>query len=407
MVDAAALGFDPSDPSFLADPYPAYDRLRREAPVLFDERSNHWLISRHRDVSALLRDRRFGRSYRHVATHEEMGRAEEPEWQRPFWDVVRNGMLDLEPPNHTRLRSLVSKVFTPRRFESLRPAVRTIMDGLVDEVAGAGEFDLISAIAEPLPVAVIAELLGVPEKDRHLLRPWSADMVAMFELSPSDEPARRAVRAAEEFAGYLRGLARTRRQEPGDDLISALAQAAEPRDRLTEDELIGTCVLLLNAGHEATVNATGNGWLALLRHPDELERLRDDPSLVPSAVEELLRFDSPSPMFERWVLEDTTIDGHRVPKGSELALLLGSANRDPEAFDRAEQLDLSRRENPHVTFGAGIHFCLGAPLARLELQESLATLIRRLPNMAPVDLDEPRWKPSFVLRGLQELRITS
>jgi cytochrome P450 len=291
--------------------------------------------------------------------------------------------------------------------EALRPAIRSIMDRLVDDVAGGGEFDLISAIAEPLPVAVIAELLGVPESDRGLLRPWSADMVAMFELSPPDEPARRAVGAAEEFAGYLRDLVRTRRQEPGDDLISALAQVAEAGDRLTEDELIGTCVLLLNAGHEATVNATGNGWLALFKHPDELERLRGDLLLVPTAVEELLRFDTPSPMFERWVLEDTVIEGHGVPMGSELALLLGSANRDGEVFHRPDDLDLSRRENPHVTFGAGIHFCLGAPLARLELQESLATLVRRLPRMAPVDLDEPRWKPSFVLRGLQELRVTS
>ena len=407
MADAAALGFDPMDPAFLADPYPVYDALRREAPVLFDERSNHWLISRHRDVGALLRDRRFGRNYRRVATHEEMGRSEEPEWQRPFWDVVRNGMLDLEPPDHTRLRALVSKVFTPRRVEGLRPTVRAIMERLVDGVAGGGEFDLIAAIAEPLPVEVIAELLGVPQSDRGLLRPWSADMVAMFELSVSEESARVAVRAAEEFAQYLRELSRARRAEPGEDLISALAQVAEAGDRLSEAEMIGTCVLLLNAGHEATVNATGNGWLALFRHQSELERLRRDPSFVPSAVEELLRFDSPSPMFERWVLEDSMIDGHRVPKGSELALLLGSANRDADAFDRPDDLDLSRRENPHVTFGAGIHFCLGAPLAGLELQESLATLLRRIPTMAPVDLDEPRWKPSFVLRGLQELRVTS
>jgi len=298
----------------------------------------------------------------------------------------------------------VSRAFTPPTVERLRGRVQAVMDGLVDDLSGAGTADLVAAVAEPLSVTVIADLLGVPQADRQLLRPWSAGICGMYELSPSEEAARGAVRASVEFSAYLRALVRERRARPADDLVTALAQVVDAGDRLTEDELVGTCVLLLNAGHEATVNVTGNGWWALFRNPGQLARARDDPSLVPRAVEELMRYDTPLQMFERWVLEDSEIRGAAVPKGSELGLLFGSANRDPAVFARPDALDVGRTHNPHLSFGAGTHFCLGAPLARLELEVSFATLLRRLPRMELAA--EPAWRPAYIVRGLERLLVT-
>ncbi len=398
-----APDFAPSDPAFVADPYPVYEALRRDRPVEYNEGTDHWLVARHADVNALLRDRRLGRTYLHLASHEDMGRAPDTEWHEPFWHLIRNGILDMEPPDHTRVRRLVSKAFTPAFVEGLRPRVERIVDELVDGVQGAGEFDLLPAIAEPLPVTVIAEMLGIPETDHHLLRPWSADICKMYELDPSEPSQRDAVRASGEFSDYLRRLSRERRARPGDDLISALSQVLDEGDTLTEDELIGTCVLLLNAGHEATVNVTTIGWWSLFRTPGELARLRADPSLLPTAVEELMRFDTPLQMFERWALEPIEILGVEVPRGAELGLLFGSANHDPAVFDDPGRLDLARAPNPHLSFGAGIHFCLGAPLARIELQTSFATLLRRLPRMELAE--EPRWRPNYVIRGLEGLRV--
>jgi cytochrome P450 len=395
--------FAPADVSFISDPYPDYAELRDREPVHYDTATDHWLVSRYRDVDALLRDRRFGRTYLHVGTHEEMGRPSPPDWHAPFWDLINAGILDMEPPDHTRVRKLVAKAFTPRYVESLRPRVQRIVDGLVDEIAGAGEFDLLPALAEPLPVTVIAEMLGVPETDRGRLRPWSADIVKMYELNPSEASQREAVRACVEFGDYLRQLARERRRASGDDLISQLVHVVEEGERLTEDELVGTCVLLLNAGHEATVNATLLGWWTLFRHPDRLKELRADHSLVPAAIEELLRFQTPLPMFERWVLEPFELHGVPIPKGAELGLLFDSANHDPEVFDDPEDLRLDRRPNPHLAFGAGIHFCLGAPLGRLELQTSLRTMLERFPDLELVE--EPTFRPNYVIRGLQGLRV--
>ncbi len=402
-VVPADIGFRPDDAAFVADPYPAYEELRRRAPVVYDEATDHWLVTRHEDVNALLRDRRFGRTYHHLASNAEMGRPEEPAWHAPFWHLIRSGILDMEPPDHTRVRRLVSKAFTPRTVESLRPQIEQLVGELVDRVSGGETFDLISAIAEPLPVAVIAMLLGVPEADRHLLRPWSAEICRMYELRPTDEDARAAVTASVEFSEYLRALSRERRAHPTGDLVSELAQVVDEGERLTEDELIGTCVLLLNAGHEATVNSTGNGWWALLRNPEALARLREDPSLLPRGVEELLRFDTPLQLFERWVLEDVELRGVPIPRGAELGLVFGSANRDPLVFDRPDELELGRDPNPHMTFGAGIHFCLGAPLARVELRASFGALLERMPNLELVE--EPRWKPGYIIRGLEALHV--
>src|SRR3954451_8733436 len=402
-VTPLELGFDPSDPAFIADPYPVYERLRDDHPILWNPATSQWLISRHADVNRSLRDRRLGRTYLHQATHAEMGRPDPPAWHAPFHELNDAGMLDLEPPDHTRLRRLVLKAFTPRTVEAMRPRIQAIVDGLLDAVAGAGEIDLIADYVEPLPVTVIAELLGIPEGDRHHLRPWSRDICLMYELDPPDESAHKAVQASIEFGDYLRALLAERRQRPGDDLISALAAVVDDGDTLTEQELIATCVLLLNAGHEASVNGAGNSWWTLFRHPEALARLRADSGLLASGIEELLRFDTPLSLFERWVLEPIEVDGVEIPRGGEVAMLFGSANRDGRVFERPDDIDLARDPNRSLSFGAGIHYCLGAPLAKLELAIAFETLLCGPPRLELVET--PRWKPTFVLRGLESLRV--
>ncbi|WP_405898575.1 cytochrome P450 [Streptomyces sp. NBC_00727] len=400
---ASPAPFDPWSAAFVADPYPAYAELRATGRAHYFEATDQWLVPHYADVSALLRDRRLGRTYLHRFTHEEFGRTPPPPEHEPFETLNGQGLLDLEPPDHTRIRRLVSKAFTPRTVEQLVPTVQRLAAGLVDDFVEQGGGDLLSAVAEPLPVAVIAEMLGIPESDRAPLRPWSAAICGMFELNPSEDTARAAVRASLEFSAYLRELIAERRANPGPDLISALVAAHDEGERLTEQEMVSTCVLLLNAGHEATVNTTVNGWWTLLRHPEQLAALRADHGLLPTALEELMRYDTPLQMFERWVLDDIEIDGTVIPRGSEVALLFGSANRDPARFTDPDTLDLARRENPHITFGAGIHFCLGAPLARVELAASFGELLRKAPGLRLAA--EPEWNPGYVIRGLKELRV--
>ncbi|MGV9940657.1 cytochrome P450 [Streptomyces sp. NPDC003401] len=403
MAAVDDLRFDPWDPAFVADPYPAYAELRERGRVIRYERTDQWLVPHHADVSALLRDRRLGRTYRHRFTHEDFGRTAPPAEHEPFHTLNDHGMLDLEPPDHTRIRRLVSKAFTPRTVERLKPYVERLAGELVDKLVAAGGGDLLTDVAEPLPVAVIAEMLGIPASERAPLRPWSADICGMYELSPSQETARRAVRASEEFSAYLRELIAARREEPGDDLISGLIAAHDEGDRLTEQEMISTAVLLLNAGHEATVNATVNGWWALFRNPGQLAALRADHALVPSAVEELMRHDTPLQLFERWVLDDIEIDGTVVPRGAEIAMLFGSANHDPAVFADPDRLDLARAENPHISFSAGIHYCIGAPLARMELAASMRALLEKAPTLSLTA--EPVRTPNFVIRGLRGLDV--
>jgi cytochrome P450 len=399
----AELGYDPWDPAFIADPYPALGRLRELAPVIYDERTDQWLVSRHADVNALLRDRRLGRTYLHVASHTEWGRPEHPVEEEPFWRLQDAQMIDKEPPDHTRLRRLVTMAFTPRTIERLRPRIEEIVAGIVDRAGDLGEFDLIADLIELVPVAVIAELLGIPEADRPLLRPWSGDMTLIYELNPSEEYKRRAIVASAEFEAYLRDLVRSRRAAPRADLLSELTAVVEGGDKLTEDELIATAVLLLNAGHEASVNGAANSWWALFRHPAALERLRSDPSLIPTAIEELLRFDTPAPMFERWVLEPIEVAGVPIPRGQELALQFASANRDPAVFDRPAEIVLDRSPNPYLSFGAGIHYCIGAPLAKVEFDILFRRMLEGMPRLELAE--EPAWKPRFILRGLQALLV--
>ncbi|MFC8494687.1 cytochrome P450 [Streptomyces sp. NPDC057235] len=389
--------YDPWSPEFTADPYPAYAALRAGGRVHWHEPTRQWLVPHHEDVSALLRDRRLGRTYTHRFTHEEFGREAPDPAHEPFHTLNDHGLLDLEGADHARIRRLVSKAFTPRTVENLAPAVRRLAAGLVGDLLAAGGGDLQALVAEPLPVAVIAEMLGIPEEDeeRGRLRPWSAAICGMFEPNPSEETARRAVGASIEFSDYLRGLIARRRKAPGEDLISALLAVPE----LTEQEMVSTCVLLLNAGHEATVNTTVNGWRILLR-----EGVRPSLENLSTAVEELLRYDTPLQMFERWVLDDIELDGRLIPRGSEVALLLGSANRDPSRFGpTADALDLTRPDNPHLTFGAGVHYCLGAPLARLELTTLFGELLSRAPGMRLVS--EPVRRAGYVIRGFEGLVV--
>jgi cytochrome P450 len=390
---------DLGDPAVVADPYPAFARARAVAPVQWHEGLQLWLAFTHAESNAVLRDRRLGRIWRDRTPTERFA---------SFNLIHRNALLEMEPPDHTRLRRLISAAFARGHVERLRPWVRQyaseLVDGLVERSAGSEAVDVLTGMAEELPVGVIAELLGVPDADRPLLRPWSNAIVKMYEYGRTAALEDAAERAAAEFVGYLRGLTAERRASPGDDLLSHLVSVRDTEgDRLTEDELVTTCILLLNAGHEATVNVSGNGLLALLTHPDQLARLRGDLSLLPTAIEELMRFDSPLQLFERTATEDVEIGGVTVPAGEKVAALLGSANHDPAVFADPETLDVGRTDNPHISFGAGIHFCIGAPLARVELQASFEALLTRTSSL---ELARPaRRRPEFVIRGLAELPV--
>jgi cytochrome P450 len=397
-VTVSAAPLDLADPAVVADPYPSFARARDLAPVQWHEDLGIWLAFTHAEANAVLRDRRLGRIW---ADKEPAGRFES------FNLIHRNAILEMEPPHHTRLRRLISAAFARGHVERLRPWVEELAGRLVDELleesAGSRPVDLLT-MAEQLPVAVIAELLGVPEADRPLLRPWSNAIVKMYEYERSRQREEDAECAADEFVAYLRELAADRRRNPGEDLVSHLVSVRDAEgDKLTEDELVTTCILLLNAGHEATVNVTANGTLALLRHPDQLRRLREDRSLVPTAIEEFMRFDSPLQLFERTATEDVEIGGITVERGQKIAALLGSANHDPAVFADPETLDVGRAENPHITFGAGVHFCIGAPLARVELQASFGALLGRTSSLELGG--EPVRRPEFVIRGLAELPV--
>ena len=388
------LSLNTRDPAFYQDPYPTYRRLQEEAPVVYWEEFERWCFLRHRDVSAILRDRRFGRS---------MAQLEGVPVREPVLAVDRYSMLEMEPPSHTRLRRLVQGAFIARQIERLRPRVESLSHRLIDRMEDSDRADLLPAFASPIPVVVIAELLGVPIEMSDQLLAWSHAMVAVYELSPSQEQIEQARGAADEFVAFLRDYVRRRRGEPQDDLLTKLIEAEEGGDRLTEDELISTCILLLNAGHEATVNVIGNGTLALLQNPEQLAHWRADHARTASAVEELLRFDTPLHLFNRWVLEDLVVGDLELKQGMEVSLLLGAANRDPRVFARPDQLDLTRSPNPHFSFGAGLHYCLGAPLARLELQTALPILWARLPRL---ELSAaPSFKNSYHFRGLESLWV--
>ena len=405
MAPSEAVEFDPSDPGFLADPYPVLNRVREQAPLFYDAGRKLWFVTRHEDVRSCLRDKRLGRNFRHVLAPEEIGVPPlDPRWQA-FWDSERWSLLWLEPPDHTRLRKLVAAAFTPRSVEALREPAHALARELLEPLAEAGEMELLYDYAQPYSIAVICRMLGVP-LDRHRdLLDWSHHMVKMYEFEVPVEAAQAANDAAAAFQDYVRELIGERRANPRDDMVTALVQARVDGGRLSDDEIISTVIVLLNAGHEASVNTLGNGMLTFARHPDQWRRVVDGSVPTSAAGEEIIRFDPPLQLFERWVLtDDFALGGVPIPRGAKIALLFGSANRDPRVFDRPDEFDVARKNAvQHIGFGGGIHVCIGAPLARIELEASLEALRRSWPDFRLGE--EPRRTGAFVIWGLEALRL--
>jgi cytochrome P450 len=405
-LDELIARFDVNDPAFIADPYPVLAALREATPIFRNPSTGQWTLTRFAEIAETLRDRRMGRAYAHLYSHEQFGRsAPDPRWaafhQHESWSL-----LCLEPPDHTRLRRLIAKVFTPSAVAALRPTIEAFSRELLDDCEASGTFDLLADYAQPYSLAVICSMLGVPRSDTRLLLDWSHDIVKMYELSTTDEVRANANRAASEYIAYTRALIAEKRQHPDGLLLSELVRVEDGGDTLTEDEIVCTTMVLVEAGHEATVNTLGNGFRALMHHRGEWERLVRGDVAPRTAVEEMLRWDAPLQLFERWVLTDgVEIAGQAIATGAEVAMLFGSAQRDPRRFPDADRFDVGRGDASHVGFGGGIHFCVGAPLARLELEISVQGLARRFPRLELAR--EPRYHPTFVLRGLTAVLLTT
>ncbi len=405
---AGTLVWDPYDPAWVKDPYAVYAELRRTNPV-HRNALGFWVFTRHADCLAILRDRRSSSDGRNVdeSTFRELRAADLPAQEGPEAMLAEMApFLFRDPPDHTRLRGLVQKAFTPRVIEGLRPRLEEICDGLLDDALERGQVDLVADYAYPLPVQIIVEMLGVPAEDHEQFRVWSHALARGldpdFLLPP--EAVQQRLGAILSFVQYFASLIEERRQKPGDDLLTRLIQAEEQGDALTQGELLSTCILLLVAGHETTVNLISGGALALMERPDQLALVRDDPTVIRSAVEEMLRFVCPVQLTGRVALEDMEIAGAEIAKGQFSMLLIGSANRDPAAFEDPDTFDVRRAENNHLGFGFGIHHCLGAPLARLEAQIALPALFRRARELTRLD-DGLSYKENIVLRGLESLPV--
>lgn len=384
------------DPSTYADPFPLYRELRERWPVARAELADMWVLTRFEDCRAVLRDPRCGAPEGATMPERMPGAAELPEERTP-------SMLFLNPPDHTRIRGLVSRAFTPRRVEALRPEIVAMTDALLDELAADGGGDLVETLAFPLPANVISALVGVPVEDRDWLRPRVADLAATLEPSTDEAMVAAALRSGEEVRGYLNELVEKRRAEPADDLLSALIEASDGEDRLTQDEVIANTTLIYAAGFETTTHLIGNTVLALLRHPEALRQLRTDRSLVPSAVEEVLRYQPPVQIDGRTTFEDIEIGGVTIPEGSNVVTLLAAANRDPAVFDDPDRFDITRPNPQILSFSYGIHYCLGASLARLEGQVVLERMLDRFGHWRL--LEEPEWRPRITLRGVTGLQV--
>ncbi len=393
-----AVQLDPGEPSFVRDPYPVLASLRANGPVLWHEPMGMWLATTHKSVRAVLRSRSFGRIWSDWEPADEL---------EPFNALHRNQMMENEPPAHTRLRKLVAGAFGRGHVERMRPRIESLAAEMVEQLDD--RFDVLADYAEPMPVYVIADLLGVPRGDHQLLRTWSQAIVHMYEPRPSAEVKAAAVEASTAFSDYVRAVVSDRREtvsskQGGEDLISDLIREGRRGTPLTDDELVASVVLLLNAGHEASVNAFGNGIYALMSHPEQLARITSGKVPMEIALEEMLRFDAPLQLFERTATADVEISGQLIKSGQKIACLMGSANRDSDAFADADVFDVGRDPNPHVGFGLGRHFCLGAPLARLELQISMTHLLRRFPRLE-IAGEAPR-RPTWVLRGFESIGVT-
>jgi cytochrome P450 len=396
--------FNIVSPEFKANPFPLLANLRTSQPVFrttLPDKTPVWLLTRYEDVAALLKDERFLKDKRKAMTPDQLRKMP---WIPPMFRPLEYNMLDLDPPDHTRLRTLVHKAFTPGLVAQMRDRIQLLADELLTQVVHKGKCDLIREYALPLPMTIITEILGVPTRDRNKFHKWTKAVVSLS----SPTPTLRVIPNVWMFLRYLRRFFERRRREPRDDLASALIRAEEAGDKLNRDELLAMVFLLLIAGHETTVNLIGNGMLALFEHPEAMNRLRQEPSRIKTAVEELLRYTSPVFMStERYAREDVTIHGITIPRGQMTLGVIGSANRDERIFNNPDQLDITREPNKHLSFGHGIHFCLGAPLARLEAEIAISTLLRRIPNLRlGVPSDALRWRPSMILRGLDSLPIS-
>ncbi len=394
--NSRSVQLDPRNTQFYEDPYPYYRLIREQVPVFRWEEYGHWCFARHEDVNALLRDRRFGRQILHVASREELGWAEPPEHIAGFTAHEKHSLLELEPPVHSRLRGLINRAFLTRQVERLRPIITNLSNLLIDSFEAKGEVDLLAAYATPIPVIVICELLGAPVEMADQFLKWSHNHVAMYMAKRDRAIEDAAVKAVLEFSNYMRGLISERRRCPKDDLLSELVKAETEGQKLSEDELVTTAILILNAGHEATVHSIGNGVKAML------ERGLSGP-ITEGLIEEVLRFEAPLHMFTRYALEDLEYAGVHLKKGETVGLMLGAANRDPAQFPYPDIFNASRTANPHVSFGAGIHFCVGAPLARLEMLIAFEVLFARLPQLRLVG--NPKYKDVYHFHGLEELRV--
>ena len=400
-------GFDPYSPSFLDDPYPTYARLRAVGRSFFSEEWGVNFFTHHSDVTAILKDRRFGRDVRHAVPVGEIdpglyNRIYPPHY--PSWTrYVRDSFIDLEPPAHTRIRRLVQHAFTRRAANSYRPRLEAAARSLLDVACARGELDAIADFATPIPLAMISELFGSPTEDQPQLVDWSHAIVRLFDKGCTDEEGQRAEQATKDFVAYLSHLIDSK-EGTEDNLVTALEAAEIDSDRLTRHEIVATAILTLNAGHEATVQAIGNGLLALSGDPIQYDLLRSRPDLLPSAVNELMRFDTPLQMFERWVLEDVEWAGVELGRGTKVGLLFGAANHDEGVFDSPDRLDLSRDPNPHVSLGAGIHYCVGAPLAQVEMEVAFAEFAARVRTFE-VTADQLERLPSLVFRGVHSLPL--
>jgi cytochrome P450 len=389
---------------FKADPFPFYRRLRAEAPVFrvtLPDKQTAWLVTRYDDVSLVLRDERFAKDRFRALSHEQL--AALPWMPKAFMPLAHN-MLDKDPPDHTRLRALVQQAFSPRLVEGMRGRIETLADGLLDRVARRGRMDLIGEYALPIPTTIIAEMLGVPPGDRHKFHRWSS---AILSAGASRFGLLRAMPSIWLFMRYLRKLIKARRTDARDDLIGALIAAKEASGSLSDDELLSMMFLLIVAGHETTVNLIASGMLALIEHPDQMEKLRSDPALIKPAIEELLRYTAPVETATlRFASEDVELRGVKIAKGEAVFAAIASANRDESQFANPDTLDITREPNKHLAFGQGIHFCLGASLARLEGQIAIDALLARAGNLRlDVDSSALRWRRGFVLRGLKALPV--
>jgi cytochrome P450 len=394
---------DPRDPAFFQDPYRFYAEQHLAGGRFFWDQYGHWCIGGFADVSALLRDRRFGRQILHVATREELGMPEPKPHVAAFDLTEKYSLLSLEPPAHTRLRGLVNRAFVSRHVEQLRPRIERLANELIDGFVGNGEVELIRAFAAPIPAIVIAEMIGLPAEMAPQLLNWSNRMVAMYMFGVGEETEHDANRASLDFTEYLNGVIAERRARPGEDLLSHMISAEVEGQKLSQDEIVSTAILLLNAGHEATVHTTGNAVKTIIESGLDRRALFADEAQTAATVEECLRFDAPLHMFTRFALSDLDYDGIRLRKGEVIGLLLGMANRDPVRFSGENRFDPFRRDGANVSFGAGIHFCIGAPLARIELQVALRTLFERLPGLRLAKA--PKYNDVYHFHGLKRLDL--